>query len=171
MRRRLADGDMQDFAPWRESLAGPLGVTGDALIWDRWKPLVFAMGAWLILWFPTVTVWAFVAAACILVYNAPLYVLRVWGVKTGYALGARVLDAMRDERFARWKRQLTAAGVIFAGALAGSAVHAGAQGNVTRGVQFVIALAVMLLGLHFRMSAGTATLLAAVAALVLPLFP
>lgn len=154
-----------EFEMWRESLAGPLGIVGDALIWDRWKPLVFASGAWLALMFPSLTVWTIIATACVLVYNLPLYGLRVWGVKTGYALGARVLDALRDERFARRRRQLSMAGVVFAGALAGSAIHSGAQGNAARGVQFLAAFTVMLLGLRFRISAGTAALIAIVAAL------
>lgn len=155
-----------EFEMWRESLAGPLGVIGDALIWDRWKPLVFASGAWLVLMFPSLTVWTIIATACVLVYNLPLYGLRVWGVKTGYALGARVLDALRDERFARRRRQLSMAGVVFAGALAGSAIHSGAQGNAARGVQFLASFTVMLFALRFRISAGTAALLAIVAALV-----
>jgi mannose/fructose/N-acetylgalactosamine-specific phosphotransferase system component IID len=160
-----------NFGQWRESLAGPLGMTGDALIWDRWKPLVFAAGAWVLLLAPSVTMWAIVATAWLVVYSTPLYMLRVWGVKTGYALGAQVLSVLRDKRFARWQRRLTATGVVLAGALFGTAILAAAQDDVSRGVQFLVAFAGTLLGLRFRLSAATAAMLAIVAALVFPMFP
>ena len=181
MRRRMEDitadasgvahEPPDDFAQWRESLAGPLGVTGDSLIWDRWKPLIFAAGAWMLLFAPSIFTWVVVAAACLLLYNVPLYRLRVWGVKTGYRLGSRVLDAMRDERFGRWRKRLTLAGAMLAGALAGTAIHRSAQGEVGRGVQFWVALMLMLLCLRFRFSAATAAAIAIVGTLVFPGLP
>jgi mannose/fructose/N-acetylgalactosamine-specific phosphotransferase system component IID len=160
-----------EFAAWRESLAGPLGMTGDALIWDRWKPLVLAAGACVLLIAPSMAVWAIAATVCLIAYNTPLYMLRVWGVRQGYALGAQVLTVLRDKRFALWQRRLTVAGAILAGALFGTATVGASQGDVSRGVQFLVALGVMLLGLRFRLSAATAAVLAIVAALVFPMFP
>ena len=158
----------EEFGPWRESLAGPLGVTGDALIWDRWKPLVFAAATWVLLIVPDLTVWAVVACATLLVYNIPLYALRVRGVNKGYELGEHVLEALRDPRFNQWRRRVTLAGVVLAGALFSTGIWNASQGTTVRGAQYVIAFAVMLLGLRFRLSASTATLFAALAALLVP---
>ena len=173
MRRRLEDLSIpppkqgeEEFDSWRKSLAGPLGMIGDSLIWDRWKPLVFALGAGVLLVIPTVTAWCVVATTCLIVYNVPLYALRVWGIRRGYVLGANVLDAMRDERFASWRRGLTAAGVVLAGLLLGSAVHVAAQGSPARALQFMVAFAAMLLGLRFRLAAGTAALIATIIVLL-----
>ncbi len=160
-----------NFGLWRESLAGPLGITGDALIWDRWKPLVFATGALILLLVPTVTAWAIVAITSLLLYNLPLYALRVWGVRQGYCLGTNVLDVLRDPRFAQARRALTFAGIWLAGALTAIGLWAGAQHSAPRGAQFVAAFLVMLLGLRFRLSASTAVLFAVIAALIVPGFP
>lgn len=103
MRRRIEDGDVQrdpvEFAQWQNSICGPLGVVGDALIWDRWKPLLFSLGVMILLWSPSLTVWAAVAAGLLLVYNVPLFLLRTWAVRRGYELGANVLDALAHPLF------------------------------------------------------------------------
>jgi mannose/fructose/N-acetylgalactosamine-specific phosphotransferase system component IID len=172
MRKRLEQGDLahdaEDFAQWRESLAGPLGVTGDALIWDRWKPLLFAAGALVLLISPSVSAWAIVAMASLLLYNVPLYFLRVWGVRQGYRLGSGVLEILRDPRFASARRVMTFAGIWLAGALTMLGLWVTAQGSLGRGAQFLAAYVVMWLGLRFRLSASTAVLFAVVAALMIP---
>lgn len=161
----------EEFAQWRESLAGPLGVTGDALIWDRWKPLVFATGALLLLVTPTVTAWAIVAITTLILYNLPLYALRVWGVRQGYYLGTNVLGALRNPRFAQARRAMTFAGIWLAGALTATGLFVSAQYSAPRGAQFAAAFLIMLLGLRFRLSASTAVLFAVMAALIVPGFP
>ncbi len=161
----------EEFSQWRESLAGPLGVTGDALIWDRWKPLVFAGGALILLVVPTVTAWAIVAIASLILYNLPLYALRVWGVRQGYHLGTDVLEVLRDPRFAQARRGLTLAGIWLAGALTATGLLVSAQHSAPRGAQFAAAFLIMLLGLRFRLSASTAVLFAVIAALIVPGFP
>ena len=164
----LAEGDI---VSWRESLAGPLGITGDALIWDRWKPFVFSLAALTLLLMPGLTTWIVVATMAVIMYNAPLYALRVWAVRRGYELGERVLEALRDERFLTSRRFLTFAGIWVAGALAGVGIWIASQDSTGRGVQFVVAFVVMLLGLRFRLSASTAVLFAVLAALVVPGIP
>ena len=167
-RERGGDENEQEIEQWRESLAGPLGVIGDALIWDRWKPLVFAAGAWILLLIPYTSAWAIVASAALLIYNVPLYALRAWGVKKGYELGKNVLEALHDERFGRWRRRLTVAGVVLAGALFSTGLWSASQGSALRSAQYVIAFGVMLLGLRLRLSASTAVLFAALVALLIP---
>lgn len=122
--RRIEDGDAarnaEEVAQWQNEISGPLGMTGDALIWDRWKPIVFALGALILLWSPRVETWIAVAAATLALYNFPLFLLRRWGIETGYRMGARVVESLAHPRFSLWRKILSSAGAIVAGLWLGS---------------------------------------------------
>jgi mannose/fructose/N-acetylgalactosamine-specific phosphotransferase system component IID len=98
MLRRMSDGDAErdpeEFDQWREQLAGPLGMTGDVLIWERWKPIVFGLGAVVcLLSYTTVEIdWILIAISCLLLYNAPLFALRWWALSHGYEKGKDLLS-------------------------------------------------------------------------------
>jgi len=122
--KQIEDGDAgckaDDVAQWQSEISGPLGMMGDALIWDRWKPIVFALGALILLWSPRVETWIVVAAAALLLYNIPLVFVRRWGIETGYRMGARVLESLAHHGISRWRSILGVAGAIISGLWLGS---------------------------------------------------
>ena len=101
MLRRLSDGDgeadPQDFDKWRESMSGPLGVVGDSLIWERWKPIVLAGGIYVLLLmdaFNTSMAWYVLPLCLVLLYNIPLFGLRWWALDRGFEKGKGVVLAV-----------------------------------------------------------------------------
>jgi mannose/fructose/N-acetylgalactosamine-specific phosphotransferase system component IID len=179
MRRRIEDGaieqDPLEFARWQNSLCGPLGVVGDTLIWDRWKPLLFSLGVLALLWSTSLAVWGAVAVSLLLVYNLPLFFLRTWAIRRGYELGPRVLEILGSPIFLKSRTILSFAGVIAAGLLL-------AEGLVTAGVlhdgrmslfhsaQFTAAFAVMLTGVRRYWNLSITLLMALLVALAFPFF-
>jgi mannose/fructose/N-acetylgalactosamine-specific phosphotransferase system component IID len=156
--RRLHDGDAEKnpwgLTQWQNSLCGPLGIAGDSLIWDRWKPLVFGLAALVCLLVPSLMVWFVVACFALVVYNLPLVWFRAWGLRTGYQLGARVLDALNDPRFAQIRKVFTLVGAILAGVIIAASVVRIGGGSWLRGGQFVFAFALtwLLLALRWNFS-------------------
>jgi mannose/fructose/N-acetylgalactosamine-specific phosphotransferase system component IID len=98
MLRRMSEGDAErdpsEFDRWREQLAGPMGMTGDAMIWERWKPIVFGLGAVAcLLSYTTLQInWIVIALSCLLLYNVPLFALRWWALSQGYERGKDLLN-------------------------------------------------------------------------------
>ncbi len=156
LRRRVEERDTEQdpaaFAEWQNTLCGPLGVMGDALIWDRWKPILFSLGVFVMLWRPTLETWYSVAVGTLLLYNLPLIYLRVWGVRAGYRLGADVLLALQRPLFSRVRRILSIAGAITAGLLLAGGLVRTATDSLLPGGQFLVAFAAALLGIRLRWS-------------------
>lgn len=172
LRRRLETTNGQSGADaledWQQTLSGPLGLVGDVLIWDRWKPLVFAAAALVLLVWPVSRVWEGVAVGALIVYNAPLALLRYWGVREGYRLGADVLTALNRPAFGVWRQRLAAAGAVIAGLLLAAGMFHGIGREPLHPVQFSAAAVIALIGINRRRNI-TGTVLAAVgAALLLP---
>jgi len=172
MRRRIEEGDVErdptEFGKWQESLCGPLGMVGDSLIWDRWKPLLFSLGVLLLLWFPAIEVWAGVAIGCLLLYNVPLVRLRVWAVSEGYRLGGNVLEALGHPLVGRLRKGLSIAGACVAGLLLASGVLQSGSTAWSAAAQFAVAFALMLLAVSRRWGILWSLLLALGAALLVP---
>lgn len=147
LRRRIEDGDAE-LTSWKDTLCGPLGMVGDALIWDLWKPLIFALGALVLLLVPSSTAWVIVAATSLLLYNAPLAQARLWGVREGYRLGAAVLSALNRPLFSALPKHLGRAGAALAGLLAGMALVAGSRMQLVPAAQFVVGFGLTWLGLR-----------------------
>jgi mannose/fructose/N-acetylgalactosamine-specific phosphotransferase system component IID len=155
MLRRIEDGDAQnqaEFDSWRESLAGPLGLVGDQLIWDRWKPIVFALAIIPILLWPTMTTWVVTALTSLLVYNLPLYRLRTYALAQGFRRGARVCDALSEPWIGDARRILNRWAIITAGLVLGVTCAATAGGHWKFTAQFLIALFTALTCTKLRMS-------------------
>lgn len=165
---RDAERDPDAFAEWQNTLCGPLGVVGDALIWDRWKPLLFALGVLLMLWSPTLEMWTGVAAGTLLLYNVPLFYLRVWGVREGYRLGTGVLVALQNPLFVKLRRGLSIAGALTAGLLLAVAIMRTGTDSLLVGAQFLVAFALALLGLRLRWSLTWLLFVCIGAAIALP---
>src|SRR5689334_21061395 len=76
---------------FRTALCGPLGSVGDRLVWAGWLPFssllalaVFGLGASA----------GTVVVTFLVVYNVGHFALRVWGLRTGWAHGLRVAQAL-----------------------------------------------------------------------------
>jgi mannose/fructose/N-acetylgalactosamine-specific phosphotransferase system component IID len=151
LRRRIEEGET-DLTSWKDSLCGPLGMVGDALIWDLWKPLTFALGALILLLLPSPLAWLMVAAICVLIYNAPLTWARHWGVREGYRLGANVLSALNHPLFAALPKYLGRAGAVAAGLLLGISLLTGSRMQLAPAAQFVIGFGLIWLALRRRIS-------------------
>lgn len=173
LRRRLENGDAEtheeELAQWMQSLCGPLGMVGDALIWDRWKPLVFAAGALVMAISPSCGVWLVVALTCLLVYNAPLSYARVWGIREGYRLGASVLSALNRPVFPALRNYLSVAGAVLAGLMFGFLFMTGSRIKTIAALQFLAAFGLTWLGIRRRGLRWYVLPFAAGAALVVPL--
>lgn len=176
LRRRLEEGDFQKdpqaFAEWQTALCGPLGMVGDALIWDRWKPLLFSLGVLVMLCFPSMPlpVWIGVAVGCLLMYNVPLFWVRVWGVKEGYRLGTDVLSVLSRPAVARARRYLSVLGALLAGALFAVALVRSASDSLFCAGQFLLAFSVTFLATRWRWSITWSLLFALLAVFLLPQF-
>lgn len=151
MLRRLQNGDadasLENLHRWRESLSAPLGLIGDSLIWDRWKPLVFAAGCLLLLILPkesSPVSHIAVAVLCLAVYNIPLFRLRLWGIKQGDRLGERVLELSNHPGIKLWRKWLTAAGGILCGGLTAVALLRGSEGRPLAALQFLAAFGIVI---------------------------
>jgi mannose/fructose/N-acetylgalactosamine-specific phosphotransferase system component IID len=154
LRKRLEEGDAEsqpeDLTQWMQSLCGPLGMIGDALIWDRWKPIVFAAGALVLTFAATPAVWLITALTCLIVYNAPLAYTRLWGICEGYRLGAVVLTALNRPIFSTLRNGLNTVSVLLGGLLLGALFMAGSGMKAITAAQFIVAFALTWLGIRRR---------------------
>jgi mannose/fructose/N-acetylgalactosamine-specific phosphotransferase system component IID len=120
MLRRMAGEqnlDEHEWQTWREGLCGPLGVTGDSLIWDGLKPLVFVLATVLLLLFGSPQSILPLVFSVLLLYNLPAWGLRLWGAQEGWNRGEGVLQALEDPFFkkaARWRDRI---GAVLVGVL------------------------------------------------------
>ncbi|MBU0507404.1 PTS system mannose/fructose/sorbose family transporter subunit IID, partial [bacterium] len=122
--KRVEDGDAvrdpEGLANWQSEVSGPLGMVGDMLIWDRWKPIIFAAGLMFLLWQPRIEFWAAIAIGCLLLYNGPLFQVRVWGAQAGYQLGSRIIEVLSNPLVSKLRRGLSMVGAAVAGTLVAS---------------------------------------------------
>lgn len=76
----------------RVALSAPLGAIGDRLVWAGWLPLLSGLALAGVAWgfgLPAV-------AGFLIVYNVGHVALRWWGVRTGWAHGAKVVGALQS---------------------------------------------------------------------------
>jgi len=164
-----AERDPMSFSLWKNMLCGPLGMTGDSLIWDRWKPLVFSLGVLVLVCSPTIATWWIVAPGVLLIYNIPLFITRFWGIRAGYLRGERVLDTLNLPAVAALPRKLGFIGSLIAGALCGLSLFR-ADDNPLHGVQFLIAFFATCIGIRKNVPVVWVLLAAVGLALLLPYF-
>ncbi len=102
MLRRMAgeqELDEHEWQTWREGLCGPLGTVGDTLIWDGLKPLVFVLATIVVLLLGSPQTILLFAVLVLLLYNLPVWGLRLWGVKEGWNRGREVLRVLEKPFF------------------------------------------------------------------------
>jgi PTS system mannose-specific IID component len=97
---------------FRAALCGPLGASGDRLVWAGWLPLsvlcgllAFGLGAG-----PGWTVLVFLG-----MYNVGHLALRVWGLHVGYARGLQVAQALGVSFLRQGPSWVSRAGSLLAG--------------------------------------------------------
>ncbi|MBU1636709.1 PTS system mannose/fructose/sorbose family transporter subunit IID [bacterium] len=178
MLKRLSDGDAEnepeEFDAWRDSLAGPLGMVGDSLIWERWKPALLALGVFLTsfnILFNVVTsdvALLLVLLSLIILYNIPLFALRWWALDESYEKGKAVLSlggypALHSLQIGLDRFAAAVAACIAAFALL--LVFLGFSW-IGFGVGFVITFALM----QARVSVAVSVLLALLASLIVSFF-
>jgi PTS system mannose-specific IID component len=172
LRRRLEEGDYEKdpaaFTAWQTGLCGPLGMIGDALIWDRWKPLVFSLGVLILLLVPTIDAWLITAPILLLLYNVPIFTLRMRGVATGYALGERVLEALGNPVIGKVRTLLTGSGLILSGLLFAAGLVTSGHTASLHAVQFSLAFLLMLIGVRRQWPFAVSLLIALSGTILLP---
>lgn len=120
MLRRMADEkDIEEggWQTWRESLCGPLGTTGDSLVWNGLKPLVFTVAATAVLLFGAPGRVYLLSILVLVLYNGPLLGLRFWGLHEGWQQGKGALKALEGPLFPRSKAWIDRIGALFFGLL------------------------------------------------------
>jgi mannose PTS system EIID component len=113
----LARAELEGTPParierFRAALCGPLGASGDRLIWAGWLPLsvlsgllAFGMGAG-----PGWTVLAFLG-----IYNLGHLALRIWGLHVGFSRGLQVSQALGTPVLRQGPTWVSRAGALLAG--------------------------------------------------------
>jgi PTS system mannose-specific IID component len=98
---------------FRTALCGPLGATGDRLVWAAWLPfsvllglLAFGLGAG-----PLATVLVFLGT-----YNAGHLALRAWGLHVGFSRGMQVARSLGNPVLRNGAQYVSRAGALLAGA-------------------------------------------------------
>lgn len=126
---------------FRAALTGPLGATGDRLVWAGWRPfcLLSAVAAYSLGAAPWMAVIVFLVP-----YNVGHVALRVWAFRRGWRAGVDAVGRLTSGglgRLARWLGSASAflaglAAVALAGRLAGGAdvATAGAAVALAAGV-------------------------------------
>lgn len=120
MLRRMAgerELDEHEWETWREGLCGPLGAVGDTLIWDGLKPLVFVLATIVLLLFGSPQNILLFSFAVLLLYNIPVWGLRLWGLKEGWSRGREVLRALEKPFFKQAKSWSDRIGAVLFGLL------------------------------------------------------
>jgi mannose/fructose/N-acetylgalactosamine-specific phosphotransferase system component IID len=118
MLRRMAGEKtlaQEDWQSWRESLCGPLGGTGDALVWNGLKPLVFmlAFALWFFVGAPAAIL--LLSLVIFLLYNVPLFIFRLWGARQGWQRGKDVLQVIELPFFVQSRKWMERIGAALAG--------------------------------------------------------
>ena len=120
MLRRMAgeqELDEHEWQTWREGLCGPLGTVGDTLIWDGLKPLVFVLATIVLLLLGTAQNILLFSFVVLLLYNMPVWGLRLWELKEGWNRGREVLRALEKPFFRHAKTWSDRIGAVLFGVL------------------------------------------------------
>ena len=111
-RVELEEVDAVRIERFRTALCGPLGATGDRLVWAAWLPfsalvglLAFGLGAG-----PVATLLAFLGT-----YNLGHLALRIWGLHVGFARGMQVARSLANPVLRSGAQQVSRAGALLAG--------------------------------------------------------
>ncbi|MGQ0646614.1 MAG: PTS system mannose/fructose/sorbose family transporter subunit IID [Gemmatimonadaceae bacterium] len=111
-RVELEEEDPGRIERFRTALCGPLGATGDRLVWAAWLPfcvllglLAFGLGAG-----PVGTVLTFLGT-----YNLGHLALRIWGLNIGFARGMQVARSLGNPVFRAGSQWVSRAGALLAG--------------------------------------------------------
>lgn len=132
--RREIDGTptRDDILQFHNTLAGPLGLTGDSIFWSGWKPACALFGVLIGLMLtgaslaPALTVFGFLIA-----YNIPHIHMRWWGLVTGWELGDRVLVALRKPLILRLQKLVSIESAILLGLTIGVTLASAASFSTT----------------------------------------
>lgn len=111
-RAELDGEDPTRIERFRTALCGPLGATGDRLVWAAWLPMSMMLGllAFGVGLGPMATVLTF-----LLIYNAGHLGLRLWGLTVGYRQGMQVAKALGIPLFRTGPQWVSRAGSLVAG--------------------------------------------------------
>jgi PTS system mannose-specific IID component len=111
-RAELDGEDPARIERFRTALCGPLGATGDRLVWAAWLPMSMMLGllAFGAGWGPLATVLTFLVT-----YNTGHLGLRLWGLSVGYRQGLQVARALGIPLFRAGPQWVSRAGSLLAG--------------------------------------------------------
>ena len=139
LRREVEGSPTRDeIMQFHNTLAGPLGLTGDSIFWSGWKPACALFGVLIGLMLtgaslaPALTVIGFLIA-----YNIPHFHIRWWGLVTGWELGDQVLTALRKQPIKRLQKLVPIEGAILLGLVVGVTLAAAASLSLTAAVAVV----------------------------------
>ncbi len=97
---------------FRAAMCGPLGASGDRLVWASWLPLAVLCG---LLAFGLGAGPGWTVATFLIAYNAGHVGLRVWGLHVGFARGFQVAGAMGAPLVRAGPTWISRAGAALAG--------------------------------------------------------
>ncbi len=139
--RREAEGTptRDDIQRFHNTLAGPLGLTGDSIFWSGWKPACALFGVLISLMLTGASLApALSAIGFLIAYNIPHFHLRWWGLVTGWELGDQVLTALRKQPIIRLQKFVSTEVAILLGLVIGVTLAAAASLSFTAAVVVVV---------------------------------
>jgi len=104
--------DKHPISVFKNRLSGPLGAVGDQLFWSRLKPFSSAVAVSLGLLFGWIAIPVF-----LVLYNVPHFMIRIQGMKLGYAKGFDVVAILAKRGFKDISAALSIIGLALAGVL------------------------------------------------------
>ncbi|MBD3385965.1 hypothetical protein GF407_13695 [candidate division KSB1 bacterium] len=124
---------------FKNRTVGVLGVIGDRLFWNGFKPAAAAMAV-------TIGLFSWVAIPLFLiVYNIPHLYVRIKGLNLGYRKGFDIVSNLSVRRFEKYFSLASKAGVVFTGLYFGAASLESWGGGRASFLTFITAIPVTLL--------------------------
>lgn len=140
--------DMRPISVFKERMAGPLGVLGDQLFWNRVKPLTLAFAMCIGL-----TVGWIALPIFLFIYNVPHFYIRLRGWRMSYRLGFDIVSVLSTRRFQGRLEKISMIGMGVAGLLVSTSAWWSLEEKPSVFVSFCASLLVTLLLFAVKVSA------------------
>ncbi|MCB9366047.1 MAG: PTS system mannose/fructose/sorbose family transporter subunit IID [Calditrichaeota bacterium] len=158
LREESDDVRLESLKDWKRQLSTPLGAIGDSLIWERFKPMLLAGVAALLLvlgdqaqaW------WLKLSLSMIVVYTGGLWWFRSWAFDRGVELKGQLTGLAAHAGLPRLRKALRVLGLLGAASVLAASASRFAGHELLASLQFAAGFLIMLAGAKLRVSTLTA---------------
>lgn len=125
--------DTRPIAIFKERLTGILGVIGDSLFWQGIKPLTIGISMCIAFAYGWMAIPVF-----LVIYNTPHFIIRIMGLKLGYAKGFDLVSHLSMRKFQKFLDTISFLGIITCGALLMGAAKWSLDKDISILVAFIV---------------------------------